>query len=65
MRYLKNPNTDPYFNMAFDEYCLNSLSIDEPVFFLLFNFCDNGIFFAIIFPLFPNITIPIYFNTTH
>ena len=34
MRYLKNPNTDPYFNMAFDEYCLNSLSIDEPVFFL-------------------------------
>lgn len=34
MRYIKNPNTDPYFNMAFDEYCLNSLTIDEPVFFL-------------------------------
>lgn len=34
MRYIKNPNTDPYFNMAFDEYCLNSLTIDEPVFYL-------------------------------
>ena len=34
MRYLKNPNTNPYYNMAFDEYCLESLPIDEPVFFL-------------------------------
>lgn len=34
MRYLRNPNTNPYFNMAFDEYCLEKLSIDEPVFFL-------------------------------
>ena len=34
MRYLKNPNIDPYYNMAFDEYCLESLPIDEPVFYL-------------------------------
>lgn len=34
MRYLKNPNTDPYFNMAFDEYCLEYLSIEEPIFYL-------------------------------
>ena len=34
MRYLKNPNTHPHYNMAFDEYCLESLPIDEPVFFL-------------------------------
>lgn len=34
MRYIKNPNNDPYFNMAFDEYCLESLPIDEPVFYL-------------------------------
>ena len=34
MRYLKNNHTDPYFNMAFDEYCLEKLSIDEPVFYL-------------------------------
>ena len=34
MRHLKNPSTNPYYNMAFDEYCLESLSIDEPVFFL-------------------------------
>ena len=34
MRYLKNTHIDPYFNMAFDEYCLEKLSIDEPVFFL-------------------------------
>ena len=34
MRYLKNPNTNPYYNMAFDEYCLENLAIDEPVFYL-------------------------------
>ena len=34
MRYIKNPSTNPYYNMAFDEYCLESLPIDEPVFFL-------------------------------
>ena len=34
MRYLKNPSTNPYYNMAFDEYCPESLPIDEPVFFL-------------------------------
>lgn len=34
MRYLKNLHTDPYYNMAFDEYCLESLPIDEPVFYL-------------------------------
>ena len=34
MRYIKNSSTNPYYNMAFDEYCLESLSIDEPVFFL-------------------------------
>lgn len=34
MRYLRNNHTDPYFNMAFDEYCLEQLTIDEPVFFL-------------------------------
>ena len=34
MRYLRNTRTNPYFNMAFDEYCLEKLSIDEPVFFL-------------------------------
>lgn len=34
MRYLINKETDPYFNMAFDEYCLEKLSVDEPVFYL-------------------------------
>ena len=34
MRYIKNLQTNPFYNMAFDEYCLESLSIDEPVFFL-------------------------------
>lgn len=34
MRYLRNNHTDPYFNMAFDEYCLEQLAIDEPVFYL-------------------------------
>lgn len=34
MRYLKNHQTNPYFNMAFDEFCLEHLAIDEPVFYL-------------------------------
>ena len=34
MRYLKNLHTDPHYNMAFDEYCLESLPVDEPVFYL-------------------------------
>lgn len=34
MRYLKNSQVDPYYNMAFDEYCLEHLPIDEPVFYL-------------------------------
>lgn len=34
MRYLRNCSTDPYFNMAFDEYALECLALDEPLFFL-------------------------------
>ena len=34
MKYLTNTSTDPHFNMAFDEYCLEQLQTDEPVFYL-------------------------------
>lgn len=34
MRYLLNPCTDPHRNMAFDEFCLEQLPLDEPVFYL-------------------------------
>ena len=34
MRFLKNNHTDPYYNMAFDEFCLENLELDEPVFYL-------------------------------
>ena len=34
MRYLRNLSTDVYFNMAFDEYALEQLPLDEPLFFL-------------------------------
>ncbi len=34
MRYLKNDCTDPHWNMALDEYCLESLPLDEPLFYL-------------------------------
>ena len=34
MKYLSNSSTDPHFNMAFDEFCLEKLKADEPVFYL-------------------------------
>ena len=34
MRYLTNKSTDPYFNLAFDEYCLEKVISEEPYFFL-------------------------------
>ena len=34
MRYLRNLSTDVYYNMAFDEYALEQLPLDEPLFFL-------------------------------
>ena len=34
MKYLSNSSTDPHFNMAFDEFCLDKLKADEPVFYL-------------------------------
>lgn len=34
MKYLINGSTDPYFNMAFDEYCLEQYPSDAPFFYL-------------------------------
>lgn len=34
MRFLVNSSTDPYFNMAYDEYCLTRLGAEEPLFYL-------------------------------
>lgn len=34
MKYLINNSTDPYFNLAFDEYCLENIPSDESYFFL-------------------------------
>ncbi len=34
MKYLVNPSTDPHYNMAFDEYALESLPLEEPLFYL-------------------------------
>lgn len=34
MKYLTNDSTDPHYNMAFDEFCLEHLPLDEPVFYL-------------------------------
>lgn len=34
MRYLRNDITDPYYNMALDEYALERLAIDTPLFYL-------------------------------
>ena len=34
MKYLRNDSTDPHWNMAFDEFCLEQLPLEEPVFYL-------------------------------
>ena len=34
MRYLRNPCTNAHYNMAFDQFCLEELDVDEPVFYL-------------------------------
>lgn len=34
MKYLLNNSTDPHYNMAFDEWCLEHLDVTEPVFYL-------------------------------
>ena len=34
MRYIRNLSTDVYYNMAFDEYALEQLPLDEPLFYL-------------------------------
>ena len=34
MKYLLQPSTDPHWNMAFDEFALEGLSVDEPLFYL-------------------------------
>ena len=34
MRYLINNSTDPYFNMALDEFCLENIVMEEPYFYL-------------------------------
>lgn len=34
MKYILHPSTDPHWNMAFDEFALESLQVDEPVFYL-------------------------------
>ena len=34
MKFLTNISTDPHFNLAFDEYCLENVRKEEPYFFL-------------------------------
>lgn len=34
MKYLKNPSTNPYFNLALDEYAMKHIDCDEDFFFL-------------------------------
>lgn len=34
MKYLRNPSTDPHYNMSFDEYCLEQFPSDDTVFYL-------------------------------
>lgn len=34
MRFLSNPSTDPWYNMSFDEYCLEQYASDDSFFYL-------------------------------
>ena len=34
MKYLINLSTDPHWNMAFDQYALEHIQADEPLFYL-------------------------------
>lgn len=34
MRYIRNSSTDPHYNMAFDECCLEQLPCEDPVFYV-------------------------------
>jgi len=34
MKYVRNTSTDPHYNMAFDEFCLERLNCDDCVFYL-------------------------------
>ncbi|MBQ0078252.1 MAG: lipoate--protein ligase family protein [Bacteroidales bacterium] len=34
MKFVRNSSTDPHYNMAFDEWCLEHCSSDEPFFYL-------------------------------
>lgn len=34
MRFLSNPSTDPWYNMSFDEYCLEQYPSDDAFFYL-------------------------------
>ena len=34
MRFLRNACTNAHYNMAFDQFCLEELEVDEPVFYL-------------------------------
>ena len=34
MRFLTNPSTDPWYNMSFDEYCLEQYPSDDNFFYL-------------------------------
>jgi len=34
MRYVRNNSTDPHYNMAFDEFCLQELGSDDVLFYL-------------------------------
>lgn len=34
MKYIINNSTDPYFNLAFDEYCLENIHSEQPYFYL-------------------------------
>ncbi len=34
MKFLRNPSTDPHYNMSFDEYCLEQFTSDDILFYL-------------------------------